>query len=77
MDSEHIHKVLDHSHIQERTRIRFNLLVVVIGVVAVFSLCWLFLAYDKPENVTAIIALVIGLLGGFGAGRAYEKSQSQ
>lgn len=77
MDGEHIHKVLDHSHVQEEHRLWAVTGMAILGVVAVFALCWLFLAYGKSEHVNAIIALVVGLLGGFGAGAGWQKIRSE
>jgi hypothetical protein len=77
MDGEHIHKVLDYSHSIEKRQLWMMLTLAVVAVLAVFSLCWLFLAYNKPEHINAIIALVVGALGGFGAGVGWQKSRSQ
>lgn len=77
--SEHpelMDKFLDHTHAQEqhKTWLRFLMGSVIIG--AVIGLSWLFLAYNQAEHIDAIIGAVLGLLGGFGAGVAYSKSQS-
>ena len=77
MDATHIHKVLDHSNSIESKKLWVLAGMAVLGVVAIFSLCWLFLAYGRPEHVNSIIALVIGLLGGFGAGSGWQKSRSE
>lgn len=77
MDAQHVHKVLDHSHTLEEHRLWATLAVVVLVVVAVFLLCWLFLAYGKSEHVDAVIALVVGLVGGFGAGAGWSKMRSE
>jgi hypothetical protein len=77
MDGEHIHKVLDHSHSIEKKRLWMMLSMAVLAVIAVFSLCWLFLAYNKPEHINSIIALIVGALGGFGAGVGWQKSRSE
>lgn len=36
---------------------------------AVF-LCWLFLYYGKPEQAEKVVATMVGVIGGFGLGRA-------
>lgn len=77
MDGAHIHKVLDNTHSLEKRQQWVTLSLAVLAVAAVFSLCWLFLAYGKSEHVNAIIALVVGLMGGFGAGIGWQKSRSE
>ena len=50
-----------------------NQLVVVL--VAVLILCGLFLGFGKSEQLDKILALIIGLIGGFGIGRVSKKSE--
>ena len=45
----------------------------VLAVVGVLAICWLFLAYQQSDHIDAIITAVVGLLGGFGLGRASAK----
>jgi hypothetical protein len=77
MDGAHIHKVLDNSHALEKRQQWVIVGMAVLAAVAVFSLCWLFLAYGKPEHVSAIIALLVGLFGGYGLGVGWQKSRSE
>ncbi len=41
-----------------------------LGLATIFALCWLFLVYNKSDQVEKIITLIVGLIGGFGVGRA-------
>lgn len=34
-------------------------------------LCWLFLHYGKPEQAEKVVATMVGVVGGFGIGRAW------
>jgi hypothetical protein len=76
MDAEHIHKVLDNSHSIEKRQLWAMLGLAILAVAAILLLCWMFLAYEKPEYIHSIIALVVGALGGFGAGVGWQKSRS-
>ena len=77
MDAQHVHKVLDNNYSLARRQQWVTSTMALLAVVAVFALCWLFLAYGKPEHVAAIVALIIGLLGGFGAGVGWQKNRSE
>jgi hypothetical protein len=56
----------------KRQLIHMYLMAVLGGaaMIAIIGLCWLFLSYQKSEQVEKIIALIVGLVGGFGVGRA-------
>lgn len=80
MTEGHLTQVLDQSEKEgarhHRERILQHSLVaaaVVLALVTILLLCWMFLAYGKPELLDKIIALIAGLvaggIGGFGAGR--------
>lgn len=43
------------------------------ALLGVLLICWLFLAYDASEHIDAVISAFVGLLGGFGLGRASAK----
>lgn len=73
---EHIDKLLDNSHKGTTEKGRLNFAIVISLMVAIFALCWLFLAYGETQHVSAVIALIIGLAGGFGAGRAYDSGRN-
>ena len=51
---------------QENSR-RFYALTVCF---VVFAICWLFLGYNKTEHIDAVISAIVGLLGGYGLGKA-------
>lgn len=70
LDDSHIHKVIDNSHTQEEHKLWVKAGLAVLLAIMVIALCWLFLAFEKSEHVDAIIALVIGALGGFGLGKS-------
>lgn len=61
-------------HERERLRMRLITGMAAFGLVVVCFLCWLFLHYQKPEQVENIIALIVSFAGGFGLGRVAKKS---
>lgn len=77
LDTDQLGKIIEHTeaqnkrdHTSETKRENSRRYYVGIGAVIIFALCWLFLAYDKSDHIDAIISAVVGLLGGFGLGRA-------
>jgi len=73
MTPEHISDViantdkdLDRGHQRKLQLGKQRPLLLGIGIVGAFALSWLFLQFDKPEYVAAIIAAVGAFLGGRG-----------
>lgn len=52
-----------------------QLVALVVVLIAVLILCGLFLGFGKSEQLDKILALIIGLIGGFGIGRVSKKSE--
>ncbi|HVS40590.1 MAG TPA: hypothetical protein VMS17_33855 [Gemmataceae bacterium] len=48
--------------------------VVVIAMVMIPCLCWLFLAYNRPEFLEQILAFIACMAGGYGWARGNSKS---
>jgi hypothetical protein len=67
------------SHVRQMTLTIGVIVVLVVLLIFVIALCCLFLAYDKAEFLvpilTALGGLLMGSLGGFGMGRAYERER--
>lgn len=77
MDGTHISTMLTaaenegkRTHDREIEQGRLTAGIIVGGFLSVFALCWLFLWFKETEHLDAIIALVIGMAGGFGIGKA-------
>jgi hypothetical protein len=75
LDSRQVGKLLDQAaedSRREHERAMFSLkLTAGMGIAAfalIFGLCWLFLAYQKSDQIEKIIALLIGLVGGLASG---------
>ena len=52
-----------------------QLVSLVVVLIAVLILCGLFLGFGKSEQLDKILALIIGLIGGFGIGRVSKRSE--
>lgn len=62
-------------HDRELARENSHRTYFIAGLVLIVVICWLFLGYDKTEHLDAVIAAVVGLIGGYGFGRAKATSE--
>ncbi len=80
LDSNQISQVIENAekgsvreHDLDQKRENSNRLYLFGGFFFILLVCWLFLHYQKTEHIDAIISAVVGLLGGYGFGRANAK----
>lgn len=86
IEAEHVSELLaiadkadSRSHLRGMTLLCGGLGIGIALLIFILLLSWLFLAYSKGDLLVPVISafggLVTGLLGGFGMGAAYQKSQ--
>lgn len=84
MTPEHLSQVISQAesdssrkHDEKMTWMKLMFAVTVLLIFALPFICFLFLWYGKPELLQPIIFTIVGGLGGFGLGRAYERKKEE
>lgn len=70
MDGAHVTAVLSNADKTDQREHTTKRICVCGGLLVIFALCWLFLAYGQTEHVDAMITGIAGLIGGYGIGKA-------
>ena len=68
LNENHIDKLIDLSHRSDTEKGRLYFATIIAVLVLVLGICWMFLAYDQSQEVSGIIGVIIGAVGGFGVG---------
>ena len=82
LDGKHLTAVIanadkadERRHEQLKQQSKDQVVALASVLIAVLVLCGMFLGFQKSEQLDKILALIIGLAGGFGIGRASKKSE--
>ncbi len=83
MDSDQITQVIanaeksnERRHLLDLSRENSRRLYSAVAAILIIGICWMFLAYDKTEHIDAVISAIVGILGGYGFGKASSSNGS-